>query len=228
MKKTEWQQLRRIGLTVVYVAVVHGAVFLLFTGLVDDEWHWGGKLSYFAWPSILLAQFGLSHTWGVSAVILPADFAVLTYVTVTNRSRWPMWKRGLLTCLIPAACLLGTGWMAIDAFPNPLPDTTPYDGEPAAREVYLERWDKGFLVGKMGWGRTYCFAPDIDTKGHYDGMAVGRSCWERTIGEEMAPDTIPVLCLDVCQSVADRWDNLAAFLPLVWQCRPELLGGEDS
>ena len=59
---------------------------------------------------------------------------------------------------------------------------TPFDSEPAARQVYLASFYAGYRLGLTGTNMTCCFMGDAHTKAHiqgwYDGQWAGGRAFE--------------------------------------------------
>lgn len=71
----------------------------------------------------------------------------------------------------------------------PLPETTLYDSKPAQRVAYLQAYGNGYRDGMVGCMRTYCFYPEVETRGFYDGAYQGMVVWFRMLGREMPERT---------------------------------------
>ena len=71
----------------------------------------------------------------------------------------------------------------------PLPATTPYDPTPAKRLAYLQAFDSGYRNGSVGSIRSYCFSPEVETRGFYDGAYEGSVIWHRLLGRTMTDRT---------------------------------------
>jgi len=211
----------KLGLSV----VIQVAVFVCFAKLIDDEWH-SHVLPYLAWPSILAAQLGLSHTW----FLVPFTFLIPT-VVVLSLSVSPKQKIWPGVFLLNAGWIAGWvffGWCAMDLYPNPAPKHTIFDDNTENRKAYLETYQTGFQVGKMGWYRTYCFAPSVPTRGHYDGMRAGAMCFDRVVGTEQEPDLVPEFWIYLVVLCEHSVDTVGKLLDHAWRYRPWWLGGLGS
>jgi hypothetical protein len=218
-------RIRTVWWASAYVMLIQVCVLCLFVWLIEDEWHFCGRVFYVSWPSIWLAQIGLSHTWLVSALVVPAFMGFCIYGTIRWRANWPQWKRALVLNLAASSAYLIAGWLALDFYPNPLPVQTPFDSNPTERRVYLERYATGYQVGKMGWWREYGLSSTYSVKdaGHYDGINAGGKAFLRMLGTEQQPDWLPKTLLEKGSAV---FDDTTAFLGLMWRCRPKFLGGQ--
>ena len=207
--------------------VIQIAVLECFAKSIEDEWHaWG--YTYLAWPSIWLAQFGFCHTGILLPFTLWIPGLAVIWLCLTPRLRWSFWIRAFGFNVLWMTVFLALGWCALDHCPNPVPHTTPYDGDQHARAVYLARYERGFQVGKMGWDRTYCFAPDVDTTGHYDGIRAGYLCFTRVLGTERKPDVLAYFCVLGTCWYADRLDRACDDLRQLWRHRPWWVGGRGT
>lgn len=217
--------LTRIVQAAASAAVIWGCVYLVFIWIIEDDWHSMGRYFYVVWPSLLLAQWGVTHTWVLSAVLLPLYVAGCLYATTTRLHGGSAWRHGTAVHLLAAVAWFALGWVALDLCPTPRPSHNPFDGQPSQAAVYAERYAKGYTVGRLGWCRTYCFAPEVDTRGHYEGMAAGTRTHARLMGTEQAPDWLPRVCFGIVRGpLQDGLD----FLGRLWEARPECLGGYSS
>jgi hypothetical protein len=65
----------------------------------------------------------------------------------------------------------------------PLPERTPYDGIPEARQVYLRSYANGYQTGVAGCLGTCCIFDDVpfrdaEIQGSYEGEAAGMKIWD--------------------------------------------------
>jgi hypothetical protein len=63
-----------------------------------------------------------------------------------------------------------------------LPERTPYDDDKTKHEVYNVAYVEGYRSGISGVLRSYCFAPEHETRGFYDGMLEGLQASYRIFG----------------------------------------------
>jgi len=136
------------------------------------------------WPSLALARAGVSHSWVASALLLAGGVACLAIW-----SRRQAWLRVIIASVaFPVAyCVLAFYFVARVAIP--LPAVTPYDSAPDQRAAYLETFKIGYREGTAGLIATYCFRPEIETRGYYDGARQGFIVWYRMLGRPM-PDNV--------------------------------------
>ena len=209
--------------------VIQLCVFWLFVWMIGDELHLHGRVYYTVWPSVWLAQLGLTHSWVVSALLLPVFMAACIYGSIRRRQVW-QWKQSLAVNAAGASLYLLGGWLALDAYPNPLPGATKFDDQPEQRRLYLEAYDHGYQRSKLGWMTTGPLSDRIgvDDIGRNDGQDAGGKAYERMLGSESRRDWLPSAWIRAARVTADVLDDTGAFLSLMWRCRPAWLGGESS
>lgn len=132
------------------------------------------------WPSLALARVGVSHSWVVSAVLLVGGVAWLGFW-----SRKRVWIQVIATSLILPASYCVLAFIFVARASVTLPAVTPYDSTPAQRAAYLQAYDSGYRDGSLGWMRSYCFYPESETQGFYDGAYQGSLVWYRMFGRTM-------------------------------------------
>jgi len=158
------------------------ASVVLVVGIFAAFVGWYPYVFSLGWPSLALARVGLPHSWVVSAVLLLGGVATLGFW-----SRRQGWIRVVNASLIfPAGYCVLAFWFVARAS-VPLPAGTPYDSTPAQRAAYLQAFDGGYRDGMVGSMRSYCFAPEAETRGSYDGAYQGSVVWYRMFGRTM-PD----------------------------------------
>ena len=130
-----------------------------------------------AWPAVWLARFGMSHTWPVALVILLAMPAASVFVF---RKRRPFIAATITALLTLAFCGAGT-WRAGRAT-NTRPPANPYPAASPEAAKYLEGYGLGFGNAVTGSMATYCFRPEEETRGYYQGQDDGMRIWNRAFG----------------------------------------------
>lgn len=133
-----------------------------------------------AWPSLVLARVGVPHSWVFSAVLIIGG---ITWLGFWSRRR--AWSRIIIASLFIPALYCLAAFLFVAHVPVPLPAMTPYDSTPAQRTAYLQAYDSGYRDGIVGRLRTYCFYPEAETKGFYDGVYQGNVVWYRMFGHSM-------------------------------------------
>ncbi len=132
------------------------------------------------WPSLALARGGVSHSWIASAIPLVGGVIWLSFW-----SRKRAWIRVIATSLILPASYCVLAFLFVARVSVPLPAITPYDSTAAERAAYLQAYDSGYRDGSLGCMRSYCFYPESETQGFYDGAYQGRLVWCRMFGRTM-------------------------------------------
>lgn len=145
---------------------------------------WFHFSSWLGWPSLGLARFGIPHSWIASAILFVGGF---TWLGFWSRKRAWSWVV-IVSLTIPASYSVAGYWFVARA-PIPVPAATPYDSTPAQRAAYLQAYDSGYRYGTLGALQSYCFSPEAETRGWYDGTYQGVVVWHRMFGRTM-PDHI--------------------------------------
>ena len=162
-------------LSVVAAATIYGCLVL------QGEYHlfkWGmGPVFLLFWPSILLSRSGLHPSWIVPAAAMTVACVWLGWIV---RRRW--------LAPVPIGLALGlaycfSGAIAFRCLSIPLPAVTPYDNDTAKRGTYMAAYGEGYRYGISGVFRTYCFAPEPETRGFYEGMMEGLKIPNRVLGK---------------------------------------------
>ncbi|HEX5219120.1 MAG TPA: hypothetical protein VFZ59_06095 [Verrucomicrobiae bacterium] len=135
-----------------------------------------------AWPGLALARVGLPHSWILSAILLLGG---VTWLAFWARKR--TWLRVVIASLFFPACYCVIAFWFLARASVALPAVTPYDAMPAERVAYLQAFDSGYRDGTAGVIRSYCFSPEAETRGFYEGAYQGRIVWCRMFGRTM-PD----------------------------------------
>jgi len=133
-----------------------------------------------AWPGLALARIGVPHSWLFAAAVM---VGLLIWLAISSRNRaW--WQTICISLLVSGTyCALAQVYLA--RLPVPLPATTPYDTNAARRAAYLQSYDSGYRDGMAGVRRTYCFYPEAETRGFYEGAHYGSEVWYRLLGRQM-------------------------------------------
>jgi len=160
---------------------VIAAVFLT-VGVFAAFIGWYPFVFSLGWPSLALARVGLSHSWVISAVLILGG---VTWLGFWSRRR--EWLRVVAASLLFPAAYCVFGFLFVARVSVPLPAVTPYDSTPAQRVAYLQAFDSGYRDGTVGMMRSYCFSPEAETRGFYDGAYQGSIVWYRMFGRTM-PD----------------------------------------
>ncbi len=53
------------------------------------------------------------------------------------------------------------------------------------KEAYLKAYESGYRYGTLGIMQTYCFSPEFESRGFYDGAYQGQVVWWRFLGRAM-------------------------------------------
>jgi len=160
---------------VAVAVILAGGVFAAFIA-------WYPYVFSLVWPSLALARVGVPHSWVASAILLVGG---VTWLGFWSRRR--AWIRVIAASLIIPAGYSVLAYVFVTRASIPLPKTTPYDSTATERAVYLHAYDSGYRDGEVGSMRTYCFSPEAETKGFYDGGYQGSVVWYRMLGRTM-PD----------------------------------------
>lgn len=142
-----------------------------------------GRYPFFfslGWPSLALARIGVPHSWVVSAILLVGG---VTWLGFWSRRR--AWIRVVIASLVLSASYCVLAFLFVARAPVPVPVSTPYDSMPAQRVAYLQAFESGYREGTIGFLRSYCFAPEAETRGFYDGAYQGNVVWYRMFGRTM-------------------------------------------
>jgi hypothetical protein len=132
------------------------------------------------WPSLALARVGVPHSWVASAILFVGGF-----IWVGFWSRNHGWSRVIFASLVASASYCVIAFLFAARAPVPFPATTAYDSTPALRTAYLQAYDVGYRDGMLGVMRTYCFYPEVETRGFYDGAYQGTMISDRVFGRTM-------------------------------------------
>jgi hypothetical protein len=133
------------------------------------------------WPSLTVARMGVPHSWILSAILLLVGVASLGFW-----SRRRGWIPVVVASLVLPATYCALAFWFVARAAVPLPATTPYDLTPAKRLAYLQAFDSGFRNGSVGLMRSYCFSPEVETRGFYDGAYEGIVVWHRMLGRTIS------------------------------------------
>ena len=133
-----------------------------------------------AWPGLVFARLGVPHSWLFAVGLM---VALLVWFGLRSRSR-PWWQ------VVTVSLFVSLGYCAIAFFyvarlSVPLPAVTPYESAPEQRAAYLQSYDSGYRDGMAGVLCTYCFYPEAETRGFYEGAYHGSEVWYRLLGRQM-------------------------------------------
>lgn len=157
---------------------------VLAVGVLTVFLRWYPFFFALGWPSLGLARMGVPHSWMVTAIFLLGGMTALAFWV--RRRSWVAWI--VASVALPACyCALAFWFVARGAVP--LPVTTPYDDTPAKRVAYLDAFESGYRDGSVGSMRSYCFYPEDETRGFYDGAYEGSVVWHRMLGRSMSDET---------------------------------------
>jgi len=115
-----------------------------------------------------------------------AMVGLLVWTGWWSRKR-PWWQVVTVGLLVPAV-YCGLAFLYVSRWPVPMPSVTPYDAIPAQRAVYLRSYEIGYRESMVGFIHTYCFYPQVETRGFYDGSYRGELVWSRLLGLRLTAD----------------------------------------
>lgn len=130
-----------------------------------------------AWPSLGLARIGIPHTWPVMVMLVPA---LLVWGCLQCRDK--PWWRILTTSLLGFVCYCAAAHVFLVHSPVPGPSTNPYGADPEKSAAFRSTYDEGFRTAMVGWFPSYCFRPEAETRGFYEGSLDGGVVWYRMLG----------------------------------------------
>jgi len=133
-----------------------------------------------AWPGLVLARLGVPHSWLFAVVLM---VALLVWFGLRSRSR--AWWQVITVSLFVSLGYCAVAFLYLARLSVPLPTVTPYDAAPKQRAAYLQSYDSGYRDGMAGVLRTYCFYPEAETRGFYEGAYHGSEVWYRLLGRQM-------------------------------------------
>jgi hypothetical protein len=133
-----------------------------------------------AWPGLTLARFGLPYS-----SIFAAAVALSGLVWLAVRIRCQSWLRIVNGSAVFSAAYCGVAFLFAARLPIPSPAIAPYEVLPLQNAAYLKAYEEGYRYGTLGIIRTYCFAPESETSGFYDGLYQGQVVWWRFLGRAM-------------------------------------------
>jgi len=132
-----------------------------------------------AWPGLVLARFGVPHSW-LFAVLLILAFLVWLGL----RSRGRAWWQAVTVSLFVSLGYCAIAFLYVARLSVPLPAVTIYDYAAEQRVAYLDAYDSGYRDGMLGIHRTYCFYPEAETRGFEEGSRQGLLVWYRLLGRK--------------------------------------------
>lgn len=130
-----------------------------------------------AWPSLGLARLGIPHTWPVVVVLVPT---LLVWGCLQCRDK--PWWRILATSLLGFLGYCAAARAFLVHSPVSVPSTNPYGTDPAKSAVYRSGYDEGFRMAMVGRFPSWCFRPEAETRGFYEGSLDGGVVWYRMLG----------------------------------------------
>ncbi len=136
-----------------------------------------------AWPGLALARVGVSHSW---LLVVALIVGLLVWLGLRSRSR--AWWQVVTVSFLVSAGYCAISFLYATRLPVPLPTITPYDTVPAQRAAYLQSYEFGYRNGMIGINRTYCFYPEVETRGFYDGSYHGIAMCYRLLGRQLPED----------------------------------------
>jgi hypothetical protein len=154
----------------VSVGIGAGAAFLL----------WYPFPFSLAWPGLALARVGVPHSWLFAVMLM---IALLVWFGLRARSR--AWWQVITFSVVGSLGYCAVAFFYVARLSVPLPTVTPYDSVPDQRTAYLQSYDSGYRYGMVGVLRTYCFYPEAETLGFYEGAYHGSEVWYRLLGRQM-------------------------------------------
>jgi hypothetical protein len=163
--------LTRTAIGLVTLLLVCGVFLWWFDNYIHRSVFW------LAWPGLLLAQAGWAHGWVVAALLL----VVLPVGSAAVLRRLPWWRSAMMTAILGGLYCCGAWWFSFKAA-VPLPVSTLYDSTVEQRLEYLEAYEEGYRIGVAGHLSSHCFAPKVESDGHYAGQIDGEVIFRRMLG----------------------------------------------
>lgn len=133
-----------------------------------------------AWPALGLARLGIPHTWPVVVVLIPT---LLVWGCLQCRDK--PWWRILAVSLLGFLCYSAAAKAFLVHSPVPVPSKDPYGADPSKRAAFRSGYDEGFRMAMVGRYPSYCFRPEAETRGFYEGSLDGGVVWYRMLGRPM-------------------------------------------
>ena len=144
---------------------------------LGDQFGFGGLL---IWPATLLSLTGFVGSW---IVLVIATLGMFLAIAIRIR-RAPCLLFALLGA-ITGVLYPVLGCRVLHHVPAPIPAHTPYDADPANKQIYIGAFADGYLCGIGGTLRTYCFSPEAPTRGFYEGQYLGNSVYYSALGKRL-------------------------------------------
>ena len=132
-----------------------------------------------AWPGLVLARVGVPHSWLFAVAVM---VGLLVWLGFRSRSR--AWWQVIAVSLLGPAGYCAVAFLFVARLPVPSPVTTPYEAVPKCRAAYLSAYESGYRDGMVGFIHTYCFFPEAETRGFYEGSFQGSAVWYRLLGRQ--------------------------------------------
>ena len=170
-----WSRVKRRALRISFALVV------TLVGVILSFWWMDRYVTVLAWPAIALAQLGIKHSW----LIIPSLFAGWLY-WVGRQAFQQGWLRSsfMAVLLVTGYCLLARWFLTGTPSPQPLSNRFADDG--SKQLAYRQSYDAGFRDGMIGIMSTYCFRPEVETVGSYEGAKHGYLVWCRVWGRTIS------------------------------------------
>jgi len=166
-------------LTFVLVAIMTQATSLgIFLWWYYSTGYDAASPTIVVWPAIALSRSGVAYSGLIWLGI------IITLISTLVWGSCGSWIRIAIVNMLGIGLYCASGWWFIMRLSVPLPRTTPFDGNPAERAIYLKKFDEGFRSGMLCRFNTYCFAPQDEEFGFLDGQNAGLEVWYRVLGEK--------------------------------------------
>ena len=173
--RCRWSCLRLRALRICFALVV------TLVGVVLSFWWMDRYVTVLAWPAIALAQLGIKYSW----LIIPSLFAGWLYWVGRQTFRQGWLRSSYMTVLVVAGYCLLARWF-LTGTPSPPPLSDRFANDDSKQLVYRQAYDAGFRDGMVGMLRSYCFMPEAETLGSYEGAYTGMQVWTRMWGKSLS------------------------------------------
>lgn len=171
----QWPRVKRRALRIGFALVV------TLVGVVLSFWWMDRYVTVLAWPAIGLAQAGINYAW----LIIPSLFAGWLYWIGRQTFRQGWLRFSFMTVLLVASYCLLARWF-LTGTPSPQPLSDRFAGDGSMQLAYRQAYDAGFRDGMVGMLRSYCFMPEAETLGSYEGAYAGMQVWSRMWGKSLS------------------------------------------
>ncbi len=173
--RCRWSRLRLRALRICFALVV------TLVGVVLSFWWMDRYVTVLAWPAIALAQLGIKYSW----LIIPSLFAGWLYWVGRQTLRQGWLRSSCMTVLFVAGYCVLARWF-LTGTPTPTPSNSRFSENGEQILAYQESYDIGYRDGMVGIMSTYCFRPEAETLGSYEGAKHGYLVWCRVWGRTIA------------------------------------------